>query len=170
MSSPNGPIENDQQSASEDNSIEMTNEIGTDTKTFLYNELNSLETFNDLNEYWRVNHLIYQQETETKEENAIEVDEYQAIRDPNLVSHIRFHLREEIDVRNFEWLKSSSNQSQIDNYNEMINRPNNKYSILIATDFTFPKFGGVETHGYQLSQCLISRGHKVTFLTNNFAN
>lgn len=28
--------------------------------------------------------------------------------------------------------------------------PNQKYSILICTDFAFPKFGGVETHGYQL--------------------
>ena len=26
-----------------------------------------------------------------------------------------------------------------------------KYSILMVTDFTFPKFGGVETHGYQIS-------------------
>ncbi len=43
-----------------------------------------------------------------------------------------------------------------------------KYSILICTDFAFPKFGGVETHGYQLAQCLIERGHKVCFITNNF--
>ena len=25
-----------------------------------------------------------------------------------------------------------------------------KHNVLIVTDFTFPKFGGVETHGYQL--------------------
>jgi phosphatidylinositol glycan class A protein len=43
-----------------------------------------------------------------------------------------------------------------------------KYSILICTDFAFPKFGGVETHGYQLGQCLIERGHKVTFISNKF--
>jgi hypothetical protein len=30
-------------------------------------------------------------------------------------------------------------------------RPDRKYSILICTDFAFPKFGGVETHGYQLA-------------------
>ena len=47
-------------------------------------------------------------------------------------------------------------------------RPDRKYSILICTDFAFPKFGGVETHGYQLAQCLIERGHKVTFITNKF--
>lgn len=43
-----------------------------------------------------------------------------------------------------------------------------KYNILICTDFVFPKFGGVETHGYQIAQCLIERGHKVCFLTNKF--
>jgi phosphatidylinositol glycan class A protein len=43
-----------------------------------------------------------------------------------------------------------------------------KHNVLICTDFTFPKFGGVETHGYQLGQCLMERGHKVTFLTNCF--
>ncbi len=43
-----------------------------------------------------------------------------------------------------------------------------KFSILMVTDFSVPKFGGVETHGYQLAQCLIERGHKVTMLSNNF--
>lgn len=43
-----------------------------------------------------------------------------------------------------------------------------KHNVLICTDFTFPKFGGVETHGYQLGQCLMERGHRVTFITNNF--
>mmetsp|Transcript_11421 Transcript_11421/g.17213 ORF Transcript_11421/g.17213 Transcript_11421/m.17213 type:complete len:88 (-) Transcript_11421:1532-1795(-) len=47
-------------------------------------------------------------------------------------------------------------------------RPKQKYSILICTDFAFPKFGGVETHGYQLAQSLIERGHKVSFITNNY--
>jgi phosphatidylinositol glycan class A protein len=28
----------------------------------------------------------------------------------------------------------------------------------------------VETHGYQIAQCLIERGHKVCFLTNKFEN
>ena len=31
-----------------------------------------------------------------------------------------------------------------------VTAPNQKYSVLICTDFAFPKFGGVETHGYQL--------------------
>jgi hypothetical protein len=41
-----------------------------------------------------------------------------------------------------------------------------RHNVLMVTDFTFPKFGGVETHGYQLGQCLMERGHRVTFLTN----
>lgn len=45
-----------------------------------------------------------------------------------------------------------------------------KYNILMCTDFTVPKFGGVETHGYELSQCLINMGHKITFVTNMFKN
>lgn len=43
-----------------------------------------------------------------------------------------------------------------------------RHNVLMVTDFTFPKFGGVETHGYQLGQCLMERGHRVTFLTNQF--
>ena len=43
-----------------------------------------------------------------------------------------------------------------------------KYNILFCSDFTVPKTGGVEMHGYQLSQCLMERGHKVIFVTNNF--
>jgi len=38
----------------------------------------------------------------------------------------------------------------------------------MCTDFTVPKFGGVETHTYQLSQCLVNQGHKVTIVTNHF--
>ena len=31
----------------------------------------------------------------------------------------------------------------------------------MVSDFLYPNAGGVENHIYQLSQCLISRGHKV---------
>ena len=31
----------------------------------------------------------------------------------------------------------------------------------MVSDFFFPNMGGVENHIYQLSQCLIERGHKV---------
>lgn len=36
-----------------------------------------------------------------------------------------------------------------------------KHRILMVSDFLYPNAGGVENHIYQLSQCLISRGHKV---------
>ena len=39
-----------------------------------------------------------------------------------------------------------------------------KHSILMVSDFLYPNAGGVENHIYQLSQCLISRGHKVALL------
>lgn len=45
-----------------------------------------------------------------------------------------------------------------------------KYSILFVSDFAPPNFGGVETHMYQLAQSLISRGHKVCFLTISIRN
>lgn len=74
---------------------------------------------------------------------------------------------------NFGTISSRSQlSSQLDNLSRRHNnqqRPaSKKYSILICTDFAFPKFGGVETHGYQLGQCLIERGHKVCFVTNKF--
>jgi hypothetical protein len=31
----------------------------------------------------------------------------------------------------------------------------------MVSDFFYPNMGGVENHIYQLSQCLIARGHKV---------
>ena len=31
----------------------------------------------------------------------------------------------------------------------------------MVSDFFYPNMGGVESHIYQLSQCLIERGHKV---------
>jgi len=35
-------------------------------------------------------------------------------------------------------------------------------------DLVPPKYGGVETHIFFLSQCLIDRGHKITGLGNYF--
>jgi phosphatidylinositol glycan class A protein len=45
-----------------------------------------------------------------------------------------------------------------------------KYSILMASDFSTPGFGGVETHSYNVCQCLINRGHKVIFISNLYKN
>ena len=42
------------------------------------------------------------------------------------------------------------------------------YAIAMVCDFFYPRFGGVESHLYQLSQCLIARGHKVVVLTHAY--
>ncbi len=42
------------------------------------------------------------------------------------------------------------------------------YSMI--SDFFFPNMGGVENHIYQLSQCLIARGHKVVVVTHSYGD
>ena len=57
-------------------------------------------------------------------------------------------MRPNIDVRNFIGKHEYFDEDKkIDYLNDLVNSKN-KYSILMCTDFTFPKFGGVETHGY----------------------
>lgn len=41
-----------------------------------------------------------------------------------------------------------------------------KHRICMVSDFFYPNTGGVESHIYQLSQCLIARGHKVIVITH----
>ncbi|KAJ5070951.1 n-acetylglucosaminyl-phosphatidylinositol biosynthetic protein [Anaeramoeba ignava] len=43
-----------------------------------------------------------------------------------------------------------------------------RYRILMASDFFYPNVGGVENHIFQLSQCLIKRGHKVVVCTHQY--
>ncbi|KAF6775778.1 hypothetical protein AHF37_04747 [Paragonimus kellicotti] len=43
-----------------------------------------------------------------------------------------------------------------------------KLSIAMACDFFHPNAGGVETHIYSLSQCLIRRGHRVVVITHSY--
>lgn len=40
----------------------------------------------------------------------------------------------------------------------------------MVSDFFYPNTGGVENHIYQLSQCLIERGHKVVVVTHNYGD
>lgn len=46
--------------------------------------------------------------------------------------------------------------------------PPYKFRILMVSDFFHPNTGGVETHIYQLSQCLLARGHAVVVLTHAY--
>ena len=43
-----------------------------------------------------------------------------------------------------------------------------RLNICLISDFFYPDKGGVETHIYNLAQCLILRGHKVIVVTGSF--
>ncbi|XP_069122175.1 phosphatidylinositol N-acetylglucosaminyltransferase subunit A-like [Argopecten irradians] len=45
-----------------------------------------------------------------------------------------------------------------------------KHNICMVSDFFFPNMGGVESHIYQLSQCLLERGHKVIVVTHFYGD
>lgn len=45
-----------------------------------------------------------------------------------------------------------------------------KLNICFVSDFFYPGFGGVESHMFQLAQCLIQRGHKVVVITHARGN
>lgn len=45
-----------------------------------------------------------------------------------------------------------------------------KHRICMVSDFFYPNTGGVESHIYQLSQCLLSRNHKVVVITHAYGN
>ena len=47
-------LDQDENNSSQSSAIE----VPTDGNSILYNELNRLETFSDLSEYWRVKHLL----------------------------------------------------------------------------------------------------------------
>uniref|UniRef100_A0A6Q2XU20 Phosphatidylinositol N-acetylglucosaminyltransferase subunit A n=1 Tax=Esox lucius TaxID=8010 RepID=A0A6Q2XU20_ESOLU len=46
--------------------------------------------------------------------------------------------------------------------------PATKHNICMVSDFFYPNMGGVESHIYQLSQCLIEKGHKVVIATHAY--
>ncbi|PIK33292.1 putative phosphatidylinositol N-acetylglucosaminyltransferase subunit A, partial [Apostichopus japonicus] len=43
-----------------------------------------------------------------------------------------------------------------------------RHKICMVSDFFYPNMGGVESHIYQLSQCLLHRGHKVIIITHAY--
>lgn len=46
----------------------------------------------------------------------------------------------------------------------------NRYKICLVSDFFYPNMGGVESHLYQLSQCLLEKGHNVIIVTHSYGN
>ncbi|XP_062391269.1 phosphatidylinositol N-acetylglucosaminyltransferase subunit A [Sardina pilchardus] len=45
-----------------------------------------------------------------------------------------------------------------------------RHSICMVSDFFYPNMGGVESHIYQLSQCLLEKGHKVVIATHAYGD
>ncbi|XP_064642386.1 phosphatidylinositol N-acetylglucosaminyltransferase subunit A-like [Lineus longissimus] len=44
------------------------------------------------------------------------------------------------------------------------------HRICMVSDFFYPNMGGVESHIYQLSQCLVARGHEVVIVTHVYGD
>ncbi|KAM4048199.1 phosphatidylinositol N-acetylglucosaminyltransferase subunit A [Anomaloglossus baeobatrachus] len=53
---------------------------------------------------------------------------------------------------------------------ETAHTPQRTHRICMVSDFFYPNMGGVESHIYQLSQCLIERGHKVIIVTHAYGD
>uniref|UniRef100_A0AAY4DB59 Phosphatidylinositol N-acetylglucosaminyltransferase subunit A n=1 Tax=Denticeps clupeoides TaxID=299321 RepID=A0AAY4DB59_9TELE len=45
-----------------------------------------------------------------------------------------------------------------------------RHRICMVSDFFYPNMGGVESHIYQLSQCLVEQGHKVVIATHAYGD
>ncbi|CAN7988359.1 unnamed protein product [Ixodes pacificus] len=45
-----------------------------------------------------------------------------------------------------------------------------RHRICMVSDFFYPNTGGVESHIYQLAQCLLARGHKVCIITHAYGD
>ncbi|XP_078736796.1 LOW QUALITY PROTEIN: phosphatidylinositol N-acetylglucosaminyltransferase subunit A [Lampetra fluviatilis] len=45
-----------------------------------------------------------------------------------------------------------------------------RHRVCMVSDFFYPNMGGVETHVYQLAQCLLQRGHGVTVVTHAYGD
>jgi len=43
-----------------------------------------------------------------------------------------------------------------------------KHVICMISDFFYPNMGGVESHIFTLSQCLMKKGHKVVVITHSY--
>ena len=65
------------------------------------------------------------------------------------------------------WRFSEWNSSQVEETDRIIIM---KYKICLVSDFFYPNMGGVESHLYQLAQCLLEKGHKVIIVTHFYGN
>ena len=44
------------------------------------------------------------------------------------------------------------------------------FRICLVSDFFYPNMGGVESHLYQVAQCLLERGHTVVIVTHAYGD
>ncbi|XP_048568243.1 phosphatidylinositol N-acetylglucosaminyltransferase subunit A-like [Triticum urartu] len=58
--------------------------------------------------------------------------------------------------------------SQVSVFRNTMDGQSRKHRILMVSDFFFPNFGGVESHIYYLSQCLLKLRHKVVVMTHAY--
>jgi len=52
----------------------------------------------------------------------------------------------------------------------LVDRSNMVLTIAMVSDFFYPNMGGVESHIFQVSQCLIERGHRVLVVTHAYGD
>ena len=52
----------------------------------------------------------------------------------------------------------------------LVDRSNMVLTIAMVSDFFYPNMGGVESHIFQVSQCLIERGHRVVVVTHAYGD
>ncbi|XP_074550966.1 phosphatidylinositol N-acetylglucosaminyltransferase subunit A [Halichoeres trimaculatus] len=65
-------------------------------------------------------------------------------------------------------VNAASSQTVSRAHAEVARPPRKKHRICMVSDFFYPNMGGVESHIYQLSQCLIEKGHKVVIVTHAY--
>merc|ERR1711899_382580 len=53
-------------------------------------------------------------------------------------------------------------------YLKMADPNGTRYKICLVSDFFYPNMGGVESHLYQVAQCLLERGHDVVIVTHAY--
>ncbi|XP_060951421.1 phosphatidylinositol N-acetylglucosaminyltransferase subunit A-like [Limanda limanda] len=71
-------------------------------------------------------------------------------------------------VRRAAALSHHSSQGDSGAPAESVRVLNRKHRICMVSDFFYPNIGGVESHIYQLSQCLVEKGHKVVIVTHAY--
>ena len=66
------------------------------------------------------------------------------------------------------WIERLELQVVLPTCERRLKQPEMPLRLLFVSDFFYPNTGGVESHIYQLAQCLLARGHKVVVLTHAY--